>query len=344
MRQIPLLAALAALSAALALAGCVTETIVTPAAESASGANGAAGAPSSAGGAPAAPAEPEDPVKARDREFELGRTLLSLDRRVDEFVFLGTQPGEKARDDRAVAQSAIEAVTTQYLDRLLVLVADPDDPARRRIAAKSLGFTTDRRATPALIDCLRSNDAVLQTGAAFAIARRRDPDTPLPPLLDAARAADVDVRVIALLALWHVLGARAEAGKPLDPAARDAVLPVLETALFDPDDPMVRAHAAAAMGALGDPRAVDPLLNVLRDEHPAVRTHTALALGKLGDRRAIRPLVDVIDETPRGSPRGAVLLGISLLLEHEGIATPPDMPDTRRAWSDLIQRVLPAAR
>ena len=36
----------------------------------------------------------------------------------------------------------------------------------------------------------------------------------------------------------------------------------------------------AALGALGDPRGVDPLLNLLRDRHPVVRTHTALALGK----------------------------------------------------------------
>jgi HEAT repeat protein len=153
----------------------------------------------------------------------------------------------------------------------------------------------------------------------------------------------VDVRVNVLLALWHVLEARADAGKMNDPAARDRVLPVLETALFDGEDPLARGHAAAAMGALGDARGVDPLLNLLRDKHPFVRSHTALALGKLGDRRAIRPLVEVIDETPRG-PRGAVTLGLAALLEKQGVRVPDDLPDDQRVWAELVQRSLAGDR
>jgi HEAT repeat protein len=92
------------------------------------------------------------------------------------------------------------------------------------------------------------------------------------------------------------------------------------------------------MGALGDRRGVDPLLNLLRDTHPFVRTQTALALGKLQDRRAIDALVDVIDETPRGTVRDAVLLGISLLLEQLGHTVPESLPDDERAWRAFVER------
>jgi HEAT repeat protein len=98
------------------------------------------------------------------------------------------------------------------------------------------------------------------------------------------------------------------------------------------------------MGALGDARGVDPLLNLLRDANPVVRMHTALALGKLGDRRAIRPLVSVIDETPRGSPRSAVLLGLTILLEAEGLKVPSDLSDIERNWEEYVQRALPSQR
>ena len=61
------------------------------------------------------------------------------------------------------------------------------------------------------------------------------------------------------------------------------------------------------------------------------------------DRRAIPALVDLIDETPRG-PKGAVILGVSLLLEHEGVAVPADMPEYERNWSEFVQRALPPKR
>ncbi|MCE9637096.1 MAG: HEAT repeat domain-containing protein [Planctomycetes bacterium] len=338
-------------------AGCVTETVMDepgipivagPAPEVA--ATAAPTAPP-VGAPAAAPKAPGATDAAAQREFEFGRTLQSLDKRVDTWVFLGSEAGDDARGRRAVEESAIEAVVAQHLARLLELAADVGDTTRRKIAVKSLAFTRSADAkhplaadaTGVLVAALHTNDPQLQTNAAFALARRKDPSTPVQALLDAARSGDADVRVNSLLALWHVLDVRGEKGMALDAPTREAALPIIETSLFDPDDPMARGYAAAAMGALGDPRGVDSLLNLLRDTNPVVRTHTALALGKLGDRRAVEPLVDLIDETPRG-PKGAVILGISLLLEHEGIAVPPDMPEYERNWSEFVQRVLPAKR
>lgn len=295
--------------------------------------------------APAKIEQATSKVSAPADDFEFGRQLMAVDRRIDDWYDLGRQSGDGARERRELALSAIEATVAQHIDRFVAAASDPAEPTRRRVALRALAFAKDPRATKPAVAAMADGDASIQTNAAFALARLRDPDTPFEPLVHGAASPDAFVRGNSLLAIWHVLDARADAKRPLEAAGRDALLPVLEAAMFDPDDPTVRGHAAAAMGALADPRGVDPLLNLLRDKHPFVRMHTALALGKLGDRRAIRPLVSVIDETPPGT-RGAVTLGIAHLLERQGISVPSGMPDDQHAWSGFIQRAIgePARR
>jgi len=278
-------------------------------------------------------------------EAAVGRALLELDRRVDEYVFLGTQTGEDVAQRRDLLESALEASVAQYLPTLLDAAGRTDDPVRRRIAAKSLGFSRDPRAVPALSGALQvRGDAHVLAGATFSLSRIADPQTPLAPLVETARDPDVDVRNNSLLALWHVLDARSENGlPPADGPTRVAILGAAEPALFDLGDPMVRGHAAATLGALGDARAVDSLTNLLRDQHPFVRTQTALALGKLGDRRALPALLDAIDTSPSGTPKSAVILGISVLLEKEGVAIPPGLPAEGRAWKQFAERALGAS-
>jgi hypothetical protein len=62
-----------------------------------------------------------------------------------------------------------------------------------------------------------------------------------------------------------------------------------------------RRLAALALGGTKDPRAFDPLVELLRkDPSWQVRADAATALAKLGDGRAVRPLTDAIqkDEDP----------------------------------------------
>jgi HEAT repeat protein len=94
----------------------------------------------------------------------------------------------------------------------------------------------------------------------------------------------------------------AHASEPLERAHAAALLgrdeqaklavPHLLAALTDPDR-TVRADAAQALGQIGDPQAVAPLIAIIedRDEDWGVRTKAAEALGKLRDRRATGPLV-----------------------------------------------------
>jgi HEAT repeat protein len=63
--------------------------------------------------------------------------------------------------------------------------------------------------------------------------------------------------------------------------------------------PNYRLYAAASLGTLKDPRAVEPLIVALNDEKLSVRQAAAVALGKIKDVRAAEPLLAALKD-PHG--------------------------------------------
>lgn len=55
-----------------------------------------------------------------------------------------------------------------------------------------------------------------------------------------------------------------------------------------------RLQAAIFLGKMQDKRAVDALINALKDEDYAIKGACAIALGNIGDERATRPLIDLL--------------------------------------------------
>jgi serine/threonine protein kinase len=70
----------------------------------------------------------------------------------------------------------------------------------------------------------------------------------------------------------------------------------LITSLTTNENRRVRQEAAEALGKLGNPQAIEPLIAALKDEHEWVRHLAAEALGKLGDLRAVEPLIAVLED------------------------------------------------
>src|SRR5690348_2371981 len=56
-------------------------------------------------------------------------------------------------------------------------------------------------------------------------------------------------------------------------------------------------QAAEALGNLGDPRAVEPLIGALSVQHWRVRCSAAQALGRLRDPRAVNTLIAVFNQS-----------------------------------------------
>jgi len=66
-------------------------------------------------------------------------------------------------------------------------------------------------------------------------------------------------------------------------------------ALHFPDDSNVRFEAASALGDIGDPHCVEPLISAL-DDSLRVREVAIRSLGKIGDYRAIKPLEEALED------------------------------------------------
>jgi HEAT repeat protein len=75
-----------------------------------------------------------------------------------------------------------------------------------------------------------------------------------------------------------------------------AVEPVIKA--LSSSSPRLRREAARALGEIGDPRSVDPLLSRLRDKDPSpeVRREAILALGRMRAANALEPIVETMDD------------------------------------------------
>ncbi|MBS7281565.1 MAG: HEAT repeat domain-containing protein [Candidatus Freyarchaeota archaeon] len=74
-----------------------------------------------------------------------------------------------------------------------------------------------------------------------------------------------------------------------------AVEPLIQTLK---DEPGLRKEVVQALGMIGDPRAVEPLIQTLKDE-PGLRKEVVQALGMIGDPRAVEPLIQTLKDENR---------------------------------------------
>ena len=58
----------------------------------------------------------------------------------------------------------------------------------------------------------------------------------------------------------------------------------------------MREHAAKTLGAIGDERAVEPLITALKDKNGFVIIAAAGALGEIKDTRAVEPLITALKD------------------------------------------------
>jgi HEAT repeat protein len=179
-------------------------------------------------------------------------------------------------------------------ERLLASLRDEGETAdKRALAAVCLGRTGDPAALGPLLAALRDSNPVVCHGAAEGLGWLRDPGA-LGPLSDAAR----DDR-------WPGGGGMNAALTITSALVRigtDAVEPLID--LLEKPEPVQRYrryHAARALGAIGDQRAVRPLMAALRTcvtpfcekcalGGPSLSSAIIGALGRLGDP-ATEPLL-----------------------------------------------------
>jgi HEAT repeat protein len=74
-------------------------------------------------------------------------------------------------------------------------------------------------------------------------------------------------------------------------------------------DKQVRIQTANKLSTLKDSKAVQPLIEALRDEQWEVRREAACALGEIGDKKAVEPLIELLQGNLLSVRRAAYGLG-----------------------------------
>ncbi len=218
--------------------------------------------------------------------------------------------------DRAVREAAIGALAAIGEPSISVLGLCLSDPMAlvQEAASTVLASIADERVLEPLIASLRNRDWIVRMHAAKALGRigHSAAVTPLISLLQdsvkavreetaAALAAIGDAAIPSLLAElkspeWLVRLHAVEAlGKTKSPAAVEPLL----SALFNDSDTAIKEDAIRALGQIGDGRAFEFLVQVMKE--PGLRPLAVEALGRLGDSRAVPVLIKVL----RGEDRPA---------------------------------------
>ena len=196
---------------------------------------------------------------------------------------------------------------------LLILLRDPERDVRWA-AAQGLGRIADPAAVPALLSALEGKNPLPVDLAIEVVGQIRD--CPVSLLRQGLRSHSVPTRAatVELLGRFQAMATTAE----------------IAELLHHDRSVEVRARAARALGRIGSPHSIEPLLSCLDSGPAAVRAQAVWALGEVGGIEAVPALRAIIVGPSRAMGERAARalvrirpLGVSLLAqlaEGEGAA------------------------
>jgi HEAT repeat protein len=192
---------------------------------------------------------------------------------------------ERWRVREHAAKACGEIKDARAVDLLIVACRDRDG-AVKSAAAEALGKIGDPKAISALVKLFRDSSKTVRETAGTALVTIGTPS--VDALIGCLKDKDFVVRC-------H--GARALGGMTSDYqygrswVKDERVVDALIEKLKD-QDRAVREDATIALGMIGDPRAIDALIEAMKDG--AVKRHAIMSLGMIGDVRALPPVLDAL--------------------------------------------------
>jgi len=198
--------------------------------------------------------------------------------------------GDRSAVVRQLALAGLwEDESSEYLDRLRVMLENDESPDVRAQAAAALERFSNKAAAGSLDETVASDlreklrRSASDTGAPYAVQRRAleslgpyasDPE--ISSLIKGAfDSGDHGLQCSALYAM----------GRSQDSQWLPTILVQLES-----EDPEIRFEAARAAGLLGSTDALPVLLQAARDDDAEVRHVAISAIGQIGGRGAVRAL------------------------------------------------------
>jgi HEAT repeat protein len=186
-----------------------------------------------------------------------------------------------SRSNRAVVRArAAEELGNLGLNRTRPVVAKlltDRHPEVRAAAARALGKIGDAQAVPALLNAL---DRGLITANVASMALMRLGLAAIEPLQSGLQFCEAPARVVSceLLGLQSAIGA----------------VPALAEIATGTEPSRVRLAAVRALGRIGSPLGLPPLLTCLHADEAPIRAEAARSLGRLGTPMAVVPLSEAL--------------------------------------------------
>ena len=308
----------------------------------------------------------EDDYWAVRTQIGWGLAKIGGDQAIDGLITLFN---DNMMEVQSEAVSAMASIGVSTVPKLIVCLKDERWRVREQ-AAKSLGHLKDPQAVQGLMITCRDRDGAVKSAAAEALGRIGDPKA-IPALIKLFKDPSKIVRETAGTALVYIgdesipalinalkdphfvircHGVRALGGMTTDYQVgrawtKDArVVDALVEALKD-EDRAVREDATIALGIIGDPRAVDGLVEAMKDG--AVKRHAIASLGMIGDARALTPVLDALKGKgmgQQGTPTPGCIISEDQLIK-EAAATalghfrdPKVIPDLIFLLKDIVLR------
>jgi HEAT repeat protein len=204
-----------------------------------------------------------------------------------------------------VQEEKIEEKVKDEVEIQIDLLKDKDW-FRRKDAAITLGDMGDERAIGPLITALRDPEWNVREAAQISLGQIGSPA--VEPLIKALREYQIRTFVIQVLGKIKdervldplMLQLRNEEFKDVATQALAEIgLPAVDRlmAVLNDKDKNVRKHAVMALGEIGIPEAVEPLIDATKDEDWQVRLQAMAALDKIGDERG-KPAIKALVKDP----------------------------------------------
>lgn len=184
------------------------------------------------------------------------------------------------------ATNDLRRLAATEFDRLLAGLSS-EDPVRRSEAAFALGFSRRREALDPLLRACAAPEAMVRANAAAALGMLGIEDGVAPVFGKLLNDAEPEVRLSALFGLRTLVDETRDLG----------LLPVVHARLSDPAVG-VRNEALILLRDMKRKESIEPILgNSIKDVEPLVRANAALALGAVGPAGAkttTPPLIEML--------------------------------------------------
>jgi HEAT repeat protein len=188
---------------------------------------------------------------------------------------------------REAAEEAIKGFGESAAEFLIPKLSVTEDSSLRKKIIDLLGRFKANQAVEALIAALKDEEAHLRIAAVHALGEIGD-SRALEPLLEMLNSLEREEENVRETLRPKIQDSLAKIGIANVPAL---------IKMIEDQPPQVRIDTISALGNLGDSRAVDSLINIVKaDENIIVRQAAAEALGMIGDPKALTPLEQIQKE------------------------------------------------